>query len=80
MSELNALNVRCYRSISIYKGTNFFAIPQTFRQENENYSLYMSVLERVCHELYYLIFTDGYLLFVPCSIRFCHVSNLLLLQ
>lgn len=81
MSELNALNGQFL--LPLFPYTKVLKFPQSTKflgKKTKIISLYMSTLERVFHELYYLIFTDGYLLFVPCPIRFCHVSNLLLLQ
>lgn len=81
MSELNACLTTKYGILFAYTKVLIFSQSTKFLgKKTKIISLYMSVLERVYHELYYLIFTDGYLLFVPCPIRFCHVSNLLLLQ
>lgn len=81
MSELNAYLTTKYGIFFAY--TKVLIFPQSTKflgKKTKIISLYMSVLERVCHELYYLVLTNSNLFFVPCPVRFGHVSYLLLLQ
>ena len=81
MSELNAYLTTKYGIFFAYTQVLLFSeFTKFICKKTKIISLYMSVLESIYHEFYYLILSDSNLIFVPCSICFCHVSNLLLLQ